>query len=153
MAAGVNPLISQGLLNKVYTSVVVPGNLALNVTASFMAKSQVQVTFDDPFVTQPGTATGVVQCPQPYVGATCVLNLLRSQATSGLWLTQTQANAVLGDVSIYPDSNVYPVITLSSCAIEGVDPGAFDAGDPTVKITIKGIYETNAELWSNSITA
>jgi hypothetical protein len=145
--AGFPPFIQQGVLNKVLPHVVVTLIPALSVTAPYMAKSQVMVTFDGDYTIQEGTATGIVNSPQPYVTATIVVSLLRSQYLAGLWLTQTQVGSVLGPVTIYPDSTAFPEVIIQNCSITGLDPGAYDGNDPTVKVTIKGIYPTNAGLW------
>lgn len=147
MSVSLNPLIDQGSLNKVLTHIIVPENPQLTVTASYMAKSQAVLTFDGPFTEQIGTATGIVNSPQPYVMAQVVISLLRSQAVSGLWIAQTQASAEIGPVTVYPDSDAFPPITLADCSIIEVDPGAFDGADPTTKVTVKGVFYTNAALW------
>ena len=150
--AGFNPLTAQGILNKVRTHIVVPGNVALNATASNMAKSQAVLTFEGPFVMQEETATGIVNSPQPFVMAQIVLSLLRSQALAGLWIAQAQTASILGNVVAYPDSANFPAVTLENCSITDIDPGAFDGVDPATKITIKGVYRTNSIMWAQSTT-
>ncbi len=147
--SGLAPLTQQGLLNRVLTHVVVPGFPQLSVTASFMSKSLAQLTFDGPAVDQIGTATGVVNSPMPYVMAALTVNLLRSQVLSTLYYAQWQSNAVIGAVTVYPDSTVLGPFTLANCSILDIDPGAFDGNDPTTKVSIKGIYFTNSKLWSS----
>ena len=146
--AGVNPLISQGLLNRVLTNVVIPGFPQLSVTSPFMSKSLAQLTFDAPAVDQIGTATGIVNSPAPYVMAQLVVNVLRSQSVASLYYAQWQANAVIGSVTAYSDSTELPPFKLTNCSILDVDPGAFDGQDPTTKVTIKGVYYVNADLWA-----
>jgi hypothetical protein len=146
-----NPLIQQGLLNRILTNVVVTNHPQLSVTASFMSKSLAQLTFDGAAVDQIGTATGVVNSPMTYVMANLTINLLRSQPIVALYFAQWQSQAVLGSVVVYPDSNVLGSFTLANCSLLDLDPGAFDGQDPTTKATIKGIYYTNAQLWSPTV--
>ena len=143
-----NPLTSQGLLNRVLTNVVVTSFPQLSVTAPFMSKSLAQLTFDAPAVDQIGTATGVVNSPVPYVMAQIVVNVLRSQAVAALYYAQWQLNAVVGSVTAYPDSTTLGPFVLANCSILDVDPGAFDGQDPTTKVTMKGVYYVNADLWA-----
>jgi len=143
-----NPLIQQGQLNRVLTHVIVPSFPQLTVTAPYMSKSLAVLTFDGPFVDQIGTATGVVNSPMPYVMAQIVVNLLRSQSVSALWIAQAQLQSVIGSIVAYPDSTVFPPITLANCSLIEIDPGAFDGVDPTVKMTVKGVYYTNSSMWS-----
>ncbi len=147
MSVGANPLIDQGMLNRVLTNVVVTLLPQLSVTSPYMAKSQAQITFDDDFVDQIGSATGVVNSPAPYIMGSLVINLLRSQAVSGLWIAQSQVQSVIGPVIAYPDSTAFPPVALANCSIKHIDPGAYDGQDPTVKVTVRGVFYTNAALW------
>lgn len=150
MAALGNPLVQQGILNRVLTNVIVTSLPQLSVTAPFLSKSLVQLTFDEAAVDQIGTATGLVNSPKPYVMAQVVVNLLRSQYVAALYLEQWQLNAVIGTVKVGSDSTLFPDIPISNCSIDSIDPGAFDGQDPTTKVTIKGVFYTNSELWIGS---
>jgi hypothetical protein len=147
--AGLNPLTTQGNLNRVATHVVVPDFPQLNVTAGYMAKGQAVVTFEGPFVQQIGTATGNVNSPEPYVMATLVINLLRSQALSNLWIAQAQSTGTIGTVEVYPDSTTMQPLLISNCSIQDYEPGAFDGADPTVKVTVKGTFYVNSLMWAS----
>jgi hypothetical protein len=146
------PVIYQGSLNRILTSVQVPSYPQLNLTAPYMSKAMITPSFDGPFTDQIGTATGIVNSPLPYVMGTLVISILRSQAVSGLWILQAQTASVIGTITAYPDSTAYPSITLGStaspCSITDYDPGTYDGTDPTVKVTVKGVFYTNATLWT-----
>ena len=143
-----NPLIAQGSLNRLRSSVTVPDFPALNITSSYMGKSFVTVTFDGDFDKLIGTGTGAVTSPEPYVEANVVVSLLRTQALSGAWLAQAQTLSDIGDVSIFPDSTAFPEIDLVSCVIQHVDPGVYDGLDPIVKLNLKGVFLINNNLWA-----
>lgn len=145
---GVNPLIGQGELNRVITHIVVAGRPDLSVSASFMAKSLATLNFEDEFVQQIGTATGVVNSREPYVMANIEMNLLRSQSVAGLWIAQARLDGVIGQVTAYPDSTVFPAVTLVNCAIRPIAPGAYDGTNPEVKITLRGVFYANAVMWA-----
>jgi hypothetical protein len=147
-----NPQIAQGILNKVITNVVVPGFPLLSVSAPFMAKSQAVLTFDGAAVNQLATATGIVQSPEPYVPANLMVNILRSQAIVNAYVAQWQTGAILGAVEVYGDVSSLAPFSLSQCAITNIEPGPFDGGDPTTKITIKGIMLVNATMWLGNPT-
>lgn len=144
-----NPLITQGLLNRVRVHTVVAENSALNVTASYMGKSQAQLTFEPPFVDQIETATGIINSPKPFVMGSLVINLLRSQSLANDWLNTTQVDSQLGTITVYGDSTTFEPITLYNTSITDFDPGAFDGQDPIVKLTIRGVFYVNNDLWVN----
>ncbi|EJH9638897.1 hypothetical protein NGB03_003068, partial [Listeria monocytogenes] len=99
-----NPLVSQGTLNRVRCSVIVPAFTALNITAPYMGKSFARIAFEGDFTDQTGTGTGLVNSPAPYVPATITVGILRTQALSMAWRAQWEANSVLGQVKINSDS-------------------------------------------------
>jgi hypothetical protein len=143
-----NPLIAQGTLNRLKSSVTIPGNSSLNITSSYMGKQFVTVTFDGDFDKLIETATGAVTSPEPYVMATVSISLLRTQGLSGAWLTQAKTTSDIGNVSIFPDSSVFPEIDLTNCVIQHIDPGAYDGMDPAVKLTLRGVFYINNNLWA-----
>lgn len=146
---GFNPNTAQGSLNRVATHLVVPGFPGLNVMPGYMAKGQLLVTFDSESVAQLGATTGFVNSPNPYVMATIVVNLLRSQDLANSWINQYQSNSLIGDVSTFSDSTTFEELDFTNCAIQTFEPGPFDGSDPTVKVTIKGQFFTNSSMWAD----
>jgi hypothetical protein len=143
-----NPLAIQGLLNRVLTHVVVADYPQLSVTAPFMSKALTSLTFEGDFTTQIPTATGIVNSPEPFVMGSLVVSILRSQLLAAIWIAQLQVNSVLGSITTYSDSTIFPALTLINCSLQGVDPGPYDGQDPTTKLTIEGVLPINAILWS-----
>ena len=146
--AGFPPLTAQGNLNRVATHIVVVSQPQLNANAANLGKSLAVVTFEGPFTDQIETATGIVNSPKPFVMGQIVISLLRTQGLSAAWVTQLEAGSYLGTVVAYPDSNVFPAISLSNASITELDPGAFDGADPIVKATVKGTFYINSGLWA-----
>ena len=149
--SGLNPLAFQGNLNRVLTHVVIPSFPQLTVIASSMAKAMLTTSFDGNFTDQIGTATGVVNSPEPYVMGQVVVSLLRSQPLAALWLAQLKIYSVIGSVSVYSDATTFPEIDLVNCSVMGFDPNAFDGQDPAVKVTIRGTYFVNNALWIGAV--
>lgn len=144
----VNPQITQGVLNRVRTSLIVPSNTGLSVTAPYLGKSMINVEFEGNFSEQIDTGTGMVRSPEPYVACTITMGLLRSQALSATWLAQAQTDTYLGAVTAHSDSSVYPSIPLVDAVIRNIRNGAFDGADPVVQVTIRGTFYVNGAMWS-----
>lgn len=142
------PIVTQGVLNRVRCSVVIPSDPSLNITAPYMGKSFARIEFEGDFVPQIETATGAVNAPEPYVMATITVGLLRPQALANSWLTQAQTNGGLGSVTIHSDTSAFQPITLTTAVIRHLDPGAYDGTDPIVRLTIRGTYNINSDLWN-----
>jgi hypothetical protein len=144
-----NPQITQGVLNRVRTSAIIPGNTSLNITAPYMGKSFIVVNFEGNFVEQIETGTGAVRSPEPYVMATATVGLLRTQSLAANWMAQAQEDGYVGLVNLHADSSAFPVLTLNEAVIRSIEPGAFDGSDPVVRLTLRGIFYVNANMWSS----
>ncbi|MGU2415223.1 hypothetical protein [Burkholderia cenocepacia] len=143
-----NPLVSQGTLNRVRCSVIVPAFTSLNITAPYMGKSFARIAFEGDFTDQTGTGTGLVNSPAPYVPATITVGILRTQALASAWRAQWESNSVLGQVKINSDSAAFDAFTLYDTAIRHFDPNAFDGMDAVCMLVLRGTYYTNNDLWS-----
>jgi hypothetical protein len=143
-----NPMIAQGVLNRLRASVICPEFTGLNITAPYMSKAFVRVAFNGKFVEKIGTATGAVNSPEPYVITTVTVGLLRTQALSAAWLSQAQTNGRIGQTTVHSDTAAFAPITLVNTTIGDIDPGAFDGTDPVVRLTLEGIFYLNNDLWS-----
>jgi len=142
------PLVPQGTLNRVRVSIVVPNYPNLNITAPYMSKSFATVSFQGAFAELIPTATGGVTSPEPYVMASVTVGLLRPQGLASAWLDQGGTQSAIGPVTVYSDTAAFAPITLQNCVIGDIEPGAFDGMDPVVRVMIKGIYQTNSDLWN-----
>jgi len=142
--------VPQGTLNRLRCSIVVPQTPYLSITAPYMGKSFAKIAFGGPFGELIPTATGGVTSPEPYVMSTISVGLLRTQALSAAWLSQAQLLCDIGSIVVYPDSANFPAMTFQNAIINDIDPGAYDGTDPVFKLTIKGIFIANSELWAAS---
>jgi hypothetical protein len=147
MSNAFNPIAPQGILNRVLTHVVVTDFPFLNVNAGFMAKSQATMTFEGDFVEQLGSATGIVTSAVPYVMGSIEFGLLRSQALADLWLQQVIATATIGTVTLYSDSTTLSRMTITNGSVQSVVPGPMDGSDPTFRVTVKGSFYINNNMW------
>ena len=142
------PGIVQGNLNRAAVHIVVTSNTNLTLTASDMAKGQAHLTYDGDTITQIGTATGVVNSPEPWLPTTLTVNILRTQPVANAWQLQMLNNCVIGTVEAYSDSTSYAPTIIQNCALM-LDPGQWDGTDPVVKITLKGQIQINASMWAS----
>jgi len=143
-----NPAVAQGTLNRVRCSVVLPDFPNLSITSPYMGKNFATIAFEGDFVAQEATGTGVVNSPEPYVIATITVDLLRTQALAANWLSQSQATAVLGDCDIHSDTRAFPAIKLHDTSVQKLDPGAYDGMNPVSRLTLRGVYYINNDLWN-----
>lgn len=142
-----NPMIKPGVLNRVRASVKFTDVPELNVSASYLAKEGIEITFQGNIVEPLPTMTGVVQSPQPYMMAQARIHMVRSQALATQFKARYEKNGVLGDCRLYTDSSTFGDFDLSSASITSCGDMTFAGGDPGLLITLTGIYYTNSDMW------
>lgn len=143
-----NPLVPQGLLNRIRGSVNVVDHPTLNVTASYLGKEGITVTFDGNSTMMIQTMTGVVTSGEPFVLANVAVNLLRTQGLPAQYKTQMEQNTVIGDIVITPDASTLPQYTIHNAAIQSIDPIKINGTDAGFVIHLTGYYLINNALFS-----
>lgn len=143
-----NPLVSQGVLNRLRASATFADNPALNVTSPYLGREGISITAEGPATTTLPTQTGVVQSPEPFIPVRIRLDLLRSQVLSSAFKAQIESNCVIGNLTIRPDSTTLPDYTFTNCAIVSGMPNGLAGQDASFPVEITGIYYINNNLWS-----
>ncbi|MGN5574430.1 hypothetical protein [Enterobacter kobei] len=141
-------MINPGVLNRVRASVKFNDFPGLNVSASYLAKEGVELSFQGNMTDFLPAMTGAVQSPQPYMIMQARVHLLRSQALSTQYKAQWELNSAIGDAKVYSDSTTFGDFELFNTAITNVQDMTFAGGDPGVVITITGTYYINSEMWN-----
>ncbi|WP_336240442.1 hypothetical protein [Citrobacter werkmanii] len=142
-----NPKISAGVLNRVRASVKYASVSGLNVSASYLAKEAIEISFQGNIVEPLPALTGVVQSPQPYIMVQARIHLLRSQSLGTLYKKQLETNALIGDCRLYTDSSTLGDFDMTNTAITSVADMSFAGGDPGFVITLTGTYYVNSSMW------
>ena len=144
-----NPLIDQGVLNRLKGSVVWANFPALNVTASFLDREGINLRLEGEMSAQHGTMTGVVQSPEPYVPVSVVISLLKTQSLSDAYKTQMEQSVLLGPGTVYPDvSTGLSQYQLYNMSIQSVGELLLNGTTPIFGVTVRGYYVINNQLWS-----
>jgi hypothetical protein len=147
MATG-NPLIDQGILNRIRGSVTWANFPGLNVTAPFLDKDGINLRLEGAASSQHGTMTGIVQSPEPYMPVSVVIALLKTQLLSDSYKVQMETNSVLGPGTVFPDvSNGVSQYSLQNMAIMSVGELLFNGTTPIFAVTCRGYYTTNNQLF------
>lgn len=142
-----NPMINPGVLNRVRASVKFNDHPELNVSASYLAKEGVELSFQGNLTDFLPAMTGAVQSPQPYMIMQARVHLLRSQSLAKQYKSQWELNSAIGNAKVYSDSTVFGDFELLNTAITSVQDMTFAGGDPGVVLTITGTYYINSEMW------
>jgi hypothetical protein len=142
-----NPQIPLGTLNRLRGSIVVPANTALNVTAPYLGKEGIRLGLDgDATVYLPAMA-GAVTSPEPYMMATILVHLLKTQNLASIYKQQMETMTLIGDVTITPDTAALDPYNITNCAISSVAELNFSGDDAGWNVTLRGYYLINSALW------
>jgi len=100
-----NPLIPQGVLNRLSGSVTWTNFPSLNVTSPFLMPNGITLAFQGVTTEVIKTMTGIVPSPEPYQMVNITMNLLKTQALANLYEQQRQSNAILGPCTVRGDAS------------------------------------------------
>lgn len=146
-----NPLIDQGILNRLQASIVWDTFDNLNVTPSYLGDDGITVALEGDTTTFFKSLTGRVPSPEPFMPATITINLLKTQQLGNLYKAQMELNSLLGSCTVRSDSKVFGLYDFSNCAIQGVETLSFAGKTPNWVVRIGGTYNINSALWDLAI--
>lgn len=144
-----NPLVPQGILNRIKASAVFPTNPNFNITAPFLGVAGISLSLEGAAATYLQTMTGGVPSPEPVMAASLKANLIKSQALADLYKRRMESDVLMGDCTIRPDVAVagIGIYSLFNTAIISVDPFSFNGSDAGYMVTIMGYYNINSSLF------
>ena len=144
-----NPLIDQGVLNRIKGAVTWTNFPGLNVTAPFLDKEGINLRKEGEASLQHGTMTGLVQSPEPYMPVSVVIALLKTQQLSASYQSQMEDNVVLGPGTVYPDvSEGLAPYVLYNMSIQSVGDLLFNGTTPIWAVTCRGYWVINNSLFN-----
>lgn len=144
-----NPLIAQGVLNRLKASVNWTSFPVLNVTASYLDKEGITARMEGSASLQHDTMTGVVQSPEPYLKFSVVIALLRTQQLADLYKTQMETNCLIGEGTVWPDVTTgITSFPLQNVSIQSVGDLLLNGTTPIFGVTCTGFYVINSSLWN-----
>lgn len=144
-----NPLISQGVLNRLVASVQWPNFPALNVTAPYLGPEGIRLALEGESTLFLQTMTGAVVSPEPYMMMTLTIHLLKSQPLASFYKAQMESSTLIGDGVIRPDvaTTTLPAYDITNAAIEAVEALDFSGRSANFMIRCRGYYILNSALW------
>ena len=145
-----NPLIDQGVLNRLIASVIVSENPSLNVTAPYLGKEGLRLNLEGDSTIYLPTMTGAVRSQEPYLMVSLRMSLLKTQNLSDRYKRQMELNSFLGTVVVRPDSTALSPYTLINCSIANVGELNLSGTEATYGPTIKGYYSINTALYAQA---
>lgn len=143
-----NPLIDQGVLNRIKANVTWTNFPGLNVTAPFLDKDGITLRLEGEASLQHGTMTGLVQSPEPYMPVSVVIALLKTQSLADQYKSQMENTSILGPGTVFPDvSTGLTPYSLLNMSIQSVGELLLNGTTPIFGITCRGYYIVNNNLF------
>lgn len=142
-----NSLQSQGTLNRLRANVTIPAFPALAITAPFVGRRGISVAWQGETTVYLDTMTGAVTSPEPYVKASVVCHLVKSQPLANSWKLQLESATLLGNVTVRPDASTLSPWSFVNCSLQRVADMSLAGDDPEYQITIGGLYYINQSLF------
>ena len=150
MAPLTNPTVSQGTLNSLRGSWTWSAFPGLNVTAPYLGREGISLTFEGESTVYINTMTGAVTSPEPYLKITAELALLKTQSLSNAYKTQIETMSTLGDATCRADALALGLYQFSNCSLQNVRALRFNGEDAGYVVTVGGVYYINSALWGST---
>ena len=148
MAGGPNPLAALGNLNRLRGTILVPAAPELNITAPYLGKDGIKLSFDGNFADMLAQMAGAVISQNVYVMANLTVALIKTQPLSALYKARGEFNSSIGDITFRSDAANLPPFEFANCAIEQVDGVDASGQSALYGIRISGTYYINSNLWN-----
>jgi hypothetical protein len=143
-----NPLLDQGVLNRIRASVVFPSNPQLSIISSNLAREGIRLALEGNATDYFGTMTGAVPSPAPYQLCTLTLNMLKSQPLSNVYKAQFELNTQIGPATVRPDATTLGLYQLNQMVLETIREMTYAGEDPVYSVTCRGYYLVNSYLFN-----
>lgn len=144
-----NPLIDQGVLNRLIASVTYATFPQLNVTASFLGDTGIRVALTGKAATRINTLTGQTVSLEPFIPAVIQIPLLKTQNLSNVYKLQMELLARVGAVNVYPDVSAGGIGIYAFVNASIGDVGEMDMGgrNPVWGVSVEATYNVNSAAW------
>lgn len=142
-----NPLVDQGVLNRIRGSVTWDNFTNLNITAAFLGKEGIRLALEGQASKPIPTMTGLVQSPEAYKMVSLTLNLLKSQALADAYKAQVELSSILGGCTVRPDATTLSPYQLLNMSIDSPNDLDFSGESAGYVIKATGYYLVNSSLW------
>lgn len=147
MAIG-NPLVSQGVLNRVRGTLSVTDTPALTVTASYLGKEGISIRPIGNATDILPTMAGTVQSQVPYQQVELTVHLLRTQSMGAAWQSRISSDTNLGEVVLTPDAATFGDFTVFNTAIVTFADFSVAGMDAGYQLTLSGYIVVNNNMWN-----
>mgnify|MGYP006921454244 CR=1 FL=1 len=146
-----DPRVPQGNLNRIKASLLWTSFPQLNVTASYLGREGLSLSFEGSATGVIPTMTGLVNSPEAFQSILVSVHLLKTQPLCVLYEQQRQTDTLLGDGTIRPDVNrsngglgAYDILNMS---IRDVSDLSFNGSDDGYRVQLGGYIIINSALW------
>jgi hypothetical protein len=152
MAGDWNKAIPQGVLNRMYASVTVANNPALNINSGNLGTEGIRLAFDGNATELLNTMTGMVASPVPYQPCTVTVAIVKSASSNlaDIFKQQFAVNTLLGLITVWPDAGNLSSFNLQNMVLENIREMLFNGTEATLVITMRGYYEVNQGFFSEA---
>jgi hypothetical protein len=137
-----------GLLNKVWTSMVVVDYPELSVFSSDMGEEQITLTYEEQLTKMLNNATSRTAAPSVIIPVTIEVHIVKTNNISALYENLTDNLAKIGRVVLTSDAMNEQKQTVINCWVQSIGNRKFNATESSRVITIGGIIEKNNALFN-----
>lgn len=143
-----NPNIDQGTINLTSASVTFSDNTDLNVTASYLTDSGIDLSFGSDAGTLIPTLVGGAVSENAYQIANVVIHLNRAQDLANTFKSQFKSDISVGEFVVRSESDAMDEWTITTGILQNVQAITINGKTVEYAVMLQGIYAVNSDMWS-----
>lgn len=145
--AGTNPMVAQGVLNRVRGALSITDYPALNITAPYLGREGISMRPSTNATDVLPTMTGTVGSQAVYQQVDVTIHMLKTQAMGASWQAQIADTTALGEMTLVSDASTFGDYTIYNGFIVGFGDVSANGSDAGYVLNISGYINVNNKLW------
>lgn len=143
-----NPLIDQGVLNRIRANLEIPNFPELNITAETLTKEGMTFSLEGASVQYLENMTGASRSLEPYQMVTGEVSIPKTSSIVALYKAKYESDCSLGPVSLISETTGVPDYDFQNFSIVGLRPMKLNGTEIQWVISMRGTYAINNSLFN-----
>lgn len=136
-----------GVLNRLRASITFADYPQLNVTSGFLTTEGIRLALEGNATDLLPAMVSLVSSPAPYLSASMTISLVRSSTLAQLFKLQIEDATLIGQTTIWPDTDVLTPFVINNVALESVREMAMAGMEAAMVVTARGYYNVNTTFF------
>jgi prepilin-type processing-associated H-X9-DG protein len=147
------PYIIPGQLNRLRANVTFSQHPELQIISNYLTEAGISMTLEGEATNLLPAMMSLIASPAPYMRSTVTIALIRSIPMATTFKNLLETDTVLGQMSIFPDTDQLQSFLIWNAALESVRELAMAGREASMVVTCVGYYMTNTAYYDGHVAS